>query len=331
MAKVRWGILGAANIAARAVIPGIQGSETGIVTAVASRHVDKARAMAERFGVPAWYGDYDALLESPEIDAVYIPLPNHLHAPWTIRAAQRGKHVLCEKPAALNAAQAAEMVAACREFQVKFAEAFMYRHHPRYQTLREILARGEIGRIRSLDASFTFNIANASTNVRFDRAMGGGGLYDVGCYPVSVARLLLDAEPTSAAVVAQFSPRHGGVDMMASGLLEFPEGVALTFRCGMWSYGRQHLEILGERGRITVPTPFLGPPDFELEVEGVKRTETFPDLNPYSLEADDLGQAILHDAPLAFRPDDAVRNMAALDACLASAERGERVRVERIP
>lgn len=331
MQKVRWGVLGAAHIAERAAIPGIQASATGIVAAVASRREDQARAMAERFAIPAWYGDYDALLASPDIDAVYIALPNHLHAPWTIRAAQRGKHVLCEKPAALNAGQAAEMVAAGRTFGVQFAEAFMYRHHPRYRTIRAILERGEIGAVRAIDASFTFNISDAPTNVRFDRSMGGGGLYDVGCYPVSAARLILGREPIAATVVAQCSPRHGGVDMMASGLLEFPEGVALTFRCGMWTYGHQSLEILGERGRISVPTPFLGPPDFTVEAGGRTRSETFPDLNPYSLEADDIGYAILTGAPLAFAPEDAIRNMAALDACLASAEQGERVRVHAAP
>lgn len=327
--QVRWGILGAAAIAKRAVIPGIAGSTTGELFAIASRDGVSARRMAEEFSIPKWYQGYEALLADPDVDAVYIPLPNHLHREWTMRAAEAGKHVLCEKPAALNAAQAQEMVQACERYQVRFAEAFMYRYHPRYRALKGILASGEIGELRGIHATFTFNNAGDRDNIRYRQAMGGGALYDVGCYPISAARLILEQEPVAATVHALLSPEHDGVDMMASGLMEFPDAVALTFDCGMWAAGRNTLEVLGTLGRIEVPFAFLGDAAFTVVVGRDRRIETFPVLNPYSLQADDIGRSILYDEPLSFPPADAIRNMDALDAALASARQSTRVTVAR--
>jgi len=324
---VRWGILGCAGIAKRAVIPGIQASETGTVVAIASRDAENARQTALQMGIPRWHGSYEALLADDQVDAVYIPLPNHLHREWTIRAAGAGKHVLCEKPAALDATQTLERVKACEAAGVKFAEAFMYRHHPRYQRILHIIASGEIGELRGLHATFTFNNAGASENIRFHTEMGGGSLYDVGCYPISVARFLFNREPKSASVSAMFSSEHGGVDMMASGLLEFPGAVALTFDCGMAAAGRNTLEILGADGRIEVPYAFLGASDFWVWHRGERSAETFADLNPYSLQADDFGRSIAGGGPMAFEPMDAVRNMDALDACLRAARERRRVAV----
>jgi predicted dehydrogenase len=328
--KLRWGIMGAGNIT-KSVIPGIQASRTGEVTAVASRDAAKARAHADRYGIPKSYGSYEELLADPDIDAVYIPLPNHLHKPWTIRAAKAGKHVLCEKPIALDAAEAKEMVEACAASGVVLAEAFMYRHHPRYDRIREIIASGEIGDIRGIHGTFTFNNAKNTTNIRYKQEWGGGSVYDVGCYPISAARLILGKEPVAATAHAFFSPEHGGVDMMTSGLVEFDGGVALTFDCAMWAAGRNTLEVLGTDGRIEVPFAFLpqaGKAGFFVITKDGRREEPVEDLNQYTLQADDFASAVAG-KPQRFPPEDCIFNMKVIDAVLKSAR--ERVRVEIQP
>ncbi|OXM87845.1 Gfo/Idh/MocA family protein [Paenibacillus rigui] len=327
--KLRWGVLGCAGIAKRAVIPGIQQSETGVVAAIASRDEEKAKETAAQLGIPTFYGSYEALLADDNIDAVYIPLPNHLHKEWTIRAAEAGKHVLCEKPAALHAEEAEEMVAACEKHGVKLAEAFMYRHHPRYAIIKDIIDSGEIGTIRGIHGAFTFNNAKDSNNVRYKQFMGGGSLYDVGVYPISAARLILGQEPQAATVHAFFSPEHDDVDMMASGILEFEGGVALTFDCGMWAAGRNVLEILGTDGRIEVPCAYVtrhNPEDnVFVTAKGQRREVAVPYVNHYALQADDLGRSVLEGTPLRFAPTDAVANMKVIDACYTSARTRSRV------
>ncbi|MDF2963511.1 MAG: oxidoreductase protein [Paenibacillus sp.] len=327
--KLRWGILGCAGIAKRAVIPGTQLSETGEVAAIASRDESKAKQTAEELNIPVAYGSYEALLNDDSIDAIYIPLPNHLHKEWTIKAAEAGKHVLCEKPIGLNAAEAEEMRAACAKAGVKLAEAFMHRHHPRYAMMKEIIKSGEIGQIRGIRGAFTFNSSQNHGNVRFNEAMGGGSLYDVGVYPISTARFLLEQEPEAATVHAFFSPEHDNVDMMASGLLEFPGGVALTFDCGMWAAGRNVLEVLGTEGRIEVPCAYVSRQNeedhFFVTVKGERREVKVPYVNQYSLQADNFGRSVQYGSPQLFDGSDAVLNMKAVDACLKSAK--ERIRV----
>ncbi|WP_159886231.1 Gfo/Idh/MocA family protein [Paenibacillus puerhi] len=327
--KLRWGVLGCAAIAFRAVIPGIKQSELGELAAIASRSLEKAQEAAAREGIPQAYGSYEELLADESIDAVYIPLPNHLHREWTIKAAQAGKHVLCEKPAALTAEETEEMVAACAEAGVVFAEAFMYRHHPRYRMIRDVIASGEIGELRAIRGSFTFNSSANSGNVRFNRDMGGGSLYDVGCYPISAARYVLGQEPEAVTVQAFFSPQHDEVDMMASGLLEFPGSVALTFDCGMWAAGRNTLEILGTDGRIELQSAYVGPTDaganFFVTAKGERREVEVPVVNHYALQADSFARSVLAGEPVAFDPSDAVLNMKVLDACLESARQRKRV------
>lgn len=327
--KLRWGIMGCAGIAKRAVIPGIRLSQTGEVTAIASRGEDKAKETAAQLDIPKAYGSYEALLADESIDAVYIPLPNHLHKEWTIRAAEAGKHVLCEKPFSLNAEEAEQMVAACAKAGVKLAEAFMYRHHPRYEMIKEIIQSGELGTVRGIHGAFTFNNAKDMGNVRYKQFMGGGSLYDVGVYPISAARFLLEQEPQAATVHAFFSPEHDHVDMMASGLLEFAGGVALTFDCGMWAAGRNVLEIIGTEGRIEVPSAFVSRQNaddhFFVTVKGERREIAVPYVNQYALQADDLGRSVLEGKPQRFEPADAILNMRVVDACLQSAQ--QRVRV----
>lgn len=327
--KLRWGILGCAGIAVRAVIPGLQQSERNVVTAIASRDLEKAKQTAESLGIETAYGSYEALLADDTIDAVYIPLPNHLHLPWTIRAAEAGKHVLCEKPIALDAAEAARMVEACEAKGVHLAEAFMYRHHPRYRIIREMIAAGEIGEVRGIHGAFTFNNAGHRENIRYRRDWGGGSVYDVGVYPISAARLILGQEPEAATAHALFSPEHDDVDMMASGLLEFSDGVALTFDCGMWASFRNTLEVLGTKASIEVPSAFVAGPDggydfFVISGDDRRQVEVSRS-NQYALQGDDFARTVLDGAAQAFEPADAVRNMKVIDAVLRSAR--ERARI----
>ena len=332
MRKIRWGVIGSAGIAKRSVIPGIQQSETGEVVAIASRTLEKAQQTAAELDIPIAYGSYEEVLDDPHIDSVYIPLPNHLHKEWTIRAAKAGKHVLCEKPLALNAEEAREMAEACEEAGVIFAEAFMYRYHPRYQSISDIIKSGEIGELRGIYANFTFNNAGDKGNVRYKKEWGGGSLYDVGVYPISAARMLLEEEPQAATVHALFSEEHGDVDMMASGLLEFEKGVALTFDCGMWAAGRNVLEVIGTDGRIEVPSAFVVHQDQQdnfvvITKEGSREVEV-PKLNQYALQADAFGQSVLEGKPLPFPASDAILNMKVLDACLTSARERRRVEIQ---
>ncbi|WP_336783915.1 Gfo/Idh/MocA family oxidoreductase [Paenibacillus illinoisensis] len=327
--KLRWGILGSASIAKGSVIPGLQQSELNEVAAIASRDEEKAKQTADQLGIPQAYGSYEALLEDDSIDAVYIPLPNHLHREWTIRAAEAGKHILCEKPLALTEQEAREMAQACDDAGVLLAEAFMYRHHPRYDQIRDVIASGEIGEIRGIHSTFSFNNSGSAGNVRFKREWGGGALYDIGCYSISAARLLLGQEPSAVTVIGMFSPEHDHVDMMASGLLEFNDHVGVTFDSSMWAAFRNTLEVLGSDGIIEVPSAFISNPDrssnFYVTAGGERREVEVPQVNHYSLQGDDMARAVLQGENMRFASSDAVANMKVLEACLRSAE--ERTRI----
>lgn len=327
--KLRFGIVGCAGIAIRSVIPGIIQSQLGEAAAIASRDYMKAKETAEKLGIPAAYGSYEELLADPTINAVYIPLPNHLHMEWTIKAAEAGKHVLCEKPIALTTEETKKMVEACDKAGVQLAEAFMYRHHPRYDMIKSVIDAGEIGEIRGIHGTFTFNAAENTANVRFQRSMGGGSIYDIGCYPISAARLILGSEPLAATVHAFFSPEHDHVDMMASGLLEFPDSVSLTFDCGMWAAFRNTLEILGTKGRIEVPSAFLSELDrranFLITTGNDQREVEVPQVNQYAAQVDDFVRCIRSGAAPKFGPQDAILNMRVIDACLQSANERNRV------
>ncbi|GGO06318.1 Gfo/Idh/MocA family protein [Saccharibacillus kuerlensis] len=324
---LKWGIMGTAGIAEGAFIPAVKNSERGAVWAVASRNTDKAREMAERTGAARYYGSYEELLEDSEIDAVYIPLPNHLHKEWTIRAARAGKHVLCEKPAALDAEETAAMLQACTENGVWFAEAFMYRHGQKHRRVQEIIKSGEIGELRSMRGVFNYCTPEDTGNVRFDRSMGGGSIYDIGVYPISAARMIMGSEPLWASAHAFFSPDHDDVDMAASGMLAFAGGVGLSFECGMWSYNRSYFEVTGTKGRIEMPYMFdwRGNPQIIVDTNRERREEKMPCVDHYMLQADAFARAVFGEEPLLFPPDDALRNMRAIDACLKSAREGCRV------
>lgn len=328
--KLRFGILGCAGIAINLVMPAIQKSEYGVLAAVASRNLEKSNSVAEQFGIAAAYGSYEELIEDTSIDAVYIPLPNHLHKEWAIRAMEAGKHVLCEKPIALTSEEAAEMAAVAKRKGVILAEAFMYRHHPRWMRIREIIESGELGKLRLIRGAFTYNNAEDLDNIRLRPEWGGGALYDVGCYPISAARFILGQEPEAITVHAQFSQEHHGVDMMAAGVVEFADGLALTFDCGMWTEPRQLLEIVGSEGRIDIPHAFtVGDREdasYTVTIRGESRVEGREDKSdPYTMEVDDLAKAVFGLQPQRFTPDDAVQGMRILEAGLASAR--ERARI----
>lgn len=334
MEKIRWGILGSASIAKRAVIPAIKQSETGVVAAIASRSIEKSKETAEEFDIPVTYGSYEELLADESIDAVYIPLPNYLHKEWTIKAAAAGKHVLCEKPIALNEEETQEMVEACNQAGVVLAEGFMYRYHPRYKMIRDIIDSGEIGEIRGIHNTFTYNnpFARAASNFRYKD--GGGSIYDIGVYPITAARMLLGQEPQAVTVHALLSEEHENVDMMVTGILEFDHGVALSFDCGMWAAGRNTLEIVGSDGRIEVPLAFITTQKeadnfFVITLDGrndVRREVTVPYVNEFALQMDAIGRRILFGEPLPYPTTDSLLNMKVVDACLQSAR--ERRRVE---
>lgn len=332
MRKLRWGIMGCAQIAAKAFIPSVRASVIQEIAAVASRDETRARAFADAHGIPDAYGSYMKLLDDPNIDAVYIPLPNHMHWEWTIHAARAGKHVLVEKPMSVSERHAAQMVEACERFGVHFQENVMYRCHPRYDRVKEIVCSGEIGTVRAVHGVFTSDRSAVKRDIRFHQEMGGGSLYDIGYYLLSAARYVLEAEPVATTVQAFFSPEHDNVDMMAAGLVEFPGGVALTFQCGLWAEFANTLEIRGTNGTIRLPSAFTLrgdlSPDIQVTVRGEIRTEPFERGNQQLSLLNRFARAVLHGEPEPVSPWDGVRTIKVIEACLASAREQRRMAIE---
>ena len=322
--RLRWGILGAAHIAARRIVPAMARSPRHVVTAVASRDPSRASEFAQRFGIPRVHGGYEAVLADPEVDAVYVPLPNALHREWTERAAAAGKHVLCEKPLGVTAEDAAVMAAACSAQGVILQEAFMYRHHPQISRLTEMLQGGAIGEPWLVRAWFSFTTSPG--NIRLDPTLGGGGLLDVGCYAVNLSRLLL-GEPESAAATAVF---EDGVDVRLAGVLSFPGGQAALVDCGLRAAFRQGCEIVGTEGTITLARPFQPEEDPPSFVVGSARGTTaveIPAANQYTRMLDDFAATVLDGAPPRYPASDAVANMRAMDALAVAARTGVRRQV----
>ena len=329
MTKLRIGVLSTANIALEKVIPGMRRAERVEVAAIASRDGDAARAVADRLAIPTAHGSYEALLADPGIDAVYIPLPNHLHAEWTIAAARAGKHVLCEKPLAMTADDAERMAAVARDAGVVLMEAFMYRLHPSWVAVRDLVASGRIGRLRAVQSWFSY-YNDDPANIRNVRAFGGGALYDIGCYNVNLSRLLFGGEPVRVAAAITRDPTSG-VDIVTSAILEFDGGVA-TFTCSTRMESDQRVHAYGTEGRISVGIPFNIPPLLPTQVHvtaggdppvaPATETLTFPPADPYGVEADVFAAAILDGTPLPFSPDDAVANLRVLERIFAAAEAG---------
>ena len=320
MATLRWGILSTAGIATEKTIPGIRRAARCEVVAIGSRDVERARAVAGRHGIARVHGSYEALLADPDVDAVYIPLPNHLHAEWTIAAARAGKHVLCEKPLAMTASEAQRMIEACRAEGVTLMEAFMYRLHPSWVAVRALVASGRIGRLTAVSSWFSY-YNDDPANIRNIREYGGGALFDIGCYSVNLSRMLFGAEPTrvEASIVRDMA---SGVDVLTSGLLEFPGGVA-TFTCSTRAEPDQQVHVYGTDGRISVGIPFNIPPDRPTHVyltaggdppvAPATETLTFEPADPYAVEAERFAAAILDGGPLPTPPEDAVDNLRVIE------------------
>lgn len=328
MRKVKWGVLGVAKIAVEKVIPAMQRGEASEVAAIASRDAAKARAAADTLGIPRAYGAYEDLLADPEIEAVYNPLPNELHVPWTLRALAAGKHVLCEKPVALDAKEARQLIEARDRSGKLVAEAFMVRFHPQWRRARELARDGGIGEARAIQTFFSYRLLDPA-NVR-NRPPGGGGLYDIGCYAILTARYIFGAEPARVVATIDWDPKFK-TDRLAGALLEFPSGRHLTFTVGTQLSAHQRVTIVGDRGRIEVMIPFNAPPDRPTEIAvddgadlfgGGRRVERFPVCDQYTLQGDAFARAILDGAPLEFPLEDAVANMAVIDALFRSAKSG---------
>jgi predicted dehydrogenase len=320
MAELRWGVLSTASIAREKVIPGIQRADRCRVVAIASRDGFRAAEVAREMGIPTAHGSYESLLADKNVDAVYIPLPNHLHAEWAIAAARAGKHVLCEKPLALTSADAERMVEVADGEGVRLMEAFMYRLHPSWVAVRELVASGRIGRLVAVQSWFSY-FNDDPANIRNIRAAGGGALYDIGCYNVNLSRMLFEGEPTRVEASLIRDP-ESGVDLLAGGLLEFEGGVA-TFTCSTRAEDDQRVHIYGTDGRISIGIPFNIPPDRPTNisithggdppVSPATETITFEVADPYSVQAALFAAAILDGGPTPVPPQDAVANLRVIE------------------
>jgi len=326
---VRWGVLGAANIAVKKVIPGMQKSALAHVVAIASRDKDKARAAADQLGIARAYGSYDEVLDDPEVEAIYNPLPNHLHVPWSIRAAERGKHVLCEKPIALSAREARELLAVRDKTGVKIGEAFMVRTHPQWLKVKELVVTGRIGALRLVTGDFSYYNRDP-TNIRSRQDYGGGALMDIGCYPIFIARWMFDAEPVEVVSLIERDPDMK-VDRMISAMLRFDAGQA-AFSCSTQLVPYQTMQIFGTTGRISVEIPFNAPPDRPCRIfvddgsdlfGGGVETITFPTVDQYTLQADAFSEAVRGVGGVPVSLEGAIANMAVIDALFRSGETGK--------
>jgi predicted dehydrogenase len=322
---VRWGVLGAANIN-RKVVPAMQSAASCEVLALASRSQDRADEAAAAFGIPRAHGSYEALLGDPDVEAVYIPLPNHLHAEWTLRAADAGKHVLCEKPLAMSSAEASTMVEGCEKAGVLLMEAFMYRLHPMWQRVRELVAEGRIGELRAVDAVFTY-FNDDPQNIRNVADFGGGALMDIGCYPINVARMMFGAEPDGVKAFVRRDPQFG-TDVLTSAVLDFG-GRHASFVCSTQLESDQRVELVGTDGRLVVDIPFNIPPDRPTRILHVAGGE--PPVEPgvevveiaaadqYAVQGDLFSRAVRSGGPVPTATDDAVANMVVIERIFESA------------
>lgn len=325
MQPVRWGILSTAKIGRTKVVPGMMKSSLCNVVAVASRDGGAARQMANELGIPKAYGSYEAMLADPEIEAIYNPLPNHLHVPMTLAAAAAGKHVLCEKPIAITAEEASRLREAASH--VHIAEAFMVRHHPQWQHAQQLIRSGVIGDLRSIQVVFSyFNVDPA--NIRNMAGIGGGGLLDIGCYAVVAGRYLFEAEPARVISLIDMDPNFG-VDRAASALMDFGSGRHLTLTVSTQMVPFQRVQAFGTKGRLEIEIPFNAPPDKPTRIflddgslHGGASAQPleFPEVDQYQLQGEAFSRAVRGEEPLAYGLDDALQNLRILDALRRSGE-----------
>ena len=320
---IRWGIIGTANIGRSAMIPAIHASSNGQVVAVASREAKRAEEFAVANGILEAYGAYGDLLEDERVDAIYIPLPNSMHREWTVRAAAAGKHVLCEKPLALNAAECDEMAAAAEAAGVVCMEAFMYRFHPRIDGIRELLEQDVIGELRSMYSAFTFKVTSPD-NIRLNPDLGGGSLMDVGCYCVNVSRTMAGSEPVEVQAFAQWTDR--GIDDRMAGMLRFEGGITAQFDCALTMERRECLHIAGTDGHLEIPRAFIpGTDDVTIEEfhgRGEAKSHRIPGRNEYTQMVEHFAHCVLAGEPVRYRLSEAAANMRVIEALYRSARNG---------
>ncbi|HLW03237.1 MAG TPA: Gfo/Idh/MocA family oxidoreductase [Ktedonobacterales bacterium] len=324
MEKVRWGVLSTSALALKQVIPAMQQGHYSEIAAIASRNLEAAQEATAKLGIAKAYGSYEALLADPDIDAIYNPLPNHLHVPWSIKALEAGKHVLCEKPVAMTAAEAQTLADAGKAHpHLKLTEAFMYRYHPQWQRAKQLVAEGGIGELRTIQTLFSY-YNDDPNNIRNIADVGGGAMMDIGCYAVSVPRFIFGAEPSRVSAIVEYDPRFK-TDRLASAVLDFGTGTAI-FTCGTQLAPYQRVNILGTQGCIEIEIPFNAPKDRPCKVwyeHGGQVDEILLDIcNQYTLQGDAVSQAILNETPVPTPIEDAVANMQVIEAVLHSMRQG---------
>lgn len=325
---IRWGVLSTAKIGVEKVIPAIQKSNLGRVTAICSRNIDQARAVADELGIEKAYGSYNELLSDPDIDAIYNPLPNHLHVEWTLKSLQAGKHVLCEKPIGLSKQEASFLASEAANYpQLKVMEAFMYRFHPQWAKVKELIAEGAIGSVRTVQSFFSFYNVDPN-NIRNNPEIGGGALMDIGCYCISFPRFIFEAEPISVLGSMELDPVMR-TDRLSSGILNFEDGKTATFTCSTQLASFQRAHIMGTEGQVVVDIPVNAPPHEKTKITLITKAESreiwFDAVDQYSLQADAFANAVLKELAVPTPLDDAIGNMAVIDAIRKSASTGKQI------
>jgi predicted dehydrogenase len=326
--KVKWGVLGVAGIAVKKVIPGMQKGERSEIAAIASRDARKAENASKSLRIAKAYGSYEALLADPGIEAIYNPLPNHLHVPWSIKAAEAGKHVLCEKPLSLSVAEAKALLAVRERTGVKIGEAFMVKTHPQWLRTRELIRKGVIGELRAIVGAFSY-FNRDPQNVRNNPEWGGGGLMDIGCYPITTSRFIFGEEPVCVAGLIERDPDFK-TDRLTSAMMEFPSGHSV-FTCSTQLVPYQRMQFLGTKGRIEIKIPFNAPNDRPCELfiddgrdvfGGGIRMETIPTCDQYTVQGDAFSRAIREGTEVPVPLEDAIANMAVIEAVFRAGESG---------
>ena len=322
--KVKWGVLGVAGIAVKKVIPAMQKGGWSEIAAIASRDPRKAQDAAAQLDIAKACGSYEELLRDPEIEAIYNPLPNHLHVPWSIKAAEAGKHVLCEKPISMTVREAKSLLAARDRSRVKIGEAFMVKTHPQWLRVRDLVSQGVVGKLRSTIAAFSYCNRDPK-NVRNVAEWGGGGLLDIGCYPITISRWFFGEEPLRVAALLEADPEFG-TDRLSSAMMQFPSGHSV-FTCGTQLVPYQRMQFLGTEGRIEVKIPFNAPNDRPCEIlidngkdvlgSGIT-VETIPTCDQYTIQGDAFSKAIREGSEVPVPLEDAIANMAVIEAMFRS-------------
>jgi len=324
--KIHWGVLSTAAIGMKKVLPAMQKGDWVELSAIASRDLHKAEEAARALGIAKAYGSYEELLADPQIEAIYNPLPNQLHVPWSIKAAEAGKHVLCEKPISMTVAEARSLLAVQERTGVLIGEAFMVRTHPQWLRARELVSSGRIGPLRSIQGFFSY-FNKDPKNIRNIAECGGGGLMDIGCYPINTSRFLFGEEPLRVSGLLEKDPTFQ-TDCLTSAILEFPSGHA-TFTCSTQIVPYQRMQLLGTKGRIEIEIPFNAPNDRPCRIliddgrdlsGGGITVETFPTCDQYTIQGDVFSQAVREGTPVPVPMTDAIRNMAVIEAIFRSAK-----------